>query len=426
MEPRGETDRKQGRRGRRIGCAAGTLFLVIAGLFLGRGTLIDYLGGHSALRALDEGETLSPRARALVERCFAGLDSTRLVDYHAHLAGIGRGSDCWVNPRMQSLWHPRDHLRLAIYRSAAGVRPGDPDDAYADLLAALASREPRPPRPLLLAFDYRYDPSGKRDLEHSEFYVPNDYALALRDAHPGLFLAAASIHPYRDDAVRELERVAARGVSLIKWLPAAQGIDPADPRCDPFYAACVRLHVALLVHVGEEQAVEAEADQELGNPLRLRRPLEQGVVVIAAHCASLGENLDLDDPARPRVRAFELFMRLMGEKRFEGRLFGEISTVTQRNRYGGVLATLLERRDLHPRLVNGSDWPLPGVNVLTSTRALCAEGFLTPSERETLGEIYQWSPLLFDFCLKRVLRSPRTGQGFAGVLFEAKEGLPGY
>ena len=53
--------------------------------------------------------------------------------------------------------------------------------------------------------------------------------------------------------------------------------------------------IALLTHAGEEQAVEAEEDQELGNPLRLRRALDAGVQVIVAHCASLGTGLDLDE-----------------------------------------------------------------------------------------------------------------------------------
>ena len=36
--------------------------------------------------------------------------------------------------------------------------------------------------------------------------------------------------------------------------------------------------------------------------------------------------------ARPERSNFDLFMRLMDEKRYEGLLFGEISATTQRNR----------------------------------------------------------------------------------------------
>ena len=36
---------------------------------------------------------------------------------------------------------------------------------------------------------------------------------------------AASIHPYRNDAVEEIEKWANRGIRLIKLLPNSMGID---------------------------------------------------------------------------------------------------------------------------------------------------------------------------------------------------------
>ena len=128
--------------------------------------------------------------------------------------------------------------------------PADVVEVLADLLRA----EPRPPRALLLAFDYRHGLDGAPIEERSEFYVPNDYVLGVRDADPDVFLAAASIHPYREDAIAELERVHAAGVRVLKWLPSAQGIDLAHERCQPFFAACARLDVTLLIHAGAEQA----------------------------------------------------------------------------------------------------------------------------------------------------------------------------
>ncbi|MDA1264055.1 MAG: amidohydrolase family protein [Planctomycetota bacterium] len=395
-------------------------------LVLARGALIDWIAGYSVHRAVHAPEEgLSAEAQALVERCLAGLDPALLIDHHAHLAGTGEGSDCWVNPRLRSPRHLRDWLRFQTYRSAAGMEGGDPDIVFVDNLAGLLRAEPRPPRALLLAFDYRYGLDGARIEERSEFYVPNDYVLGIRDAHPDLFLAAASIHPYRSDAIEELERVHAAGVRVLKWLPSAQGIDMASPRCGPFFEACARLEVALLVHAGAELAVDAAEDQGLGNPLLLRHPLRAGVRVIAAHCASLGEDEDLDDPGRPLTSSFDLFVRLLEEPEWEGLLYGEISTVTQRNRFPLVLAELLRRQDLHARLINGSDWPLPGVNLLYSTRALQRGGFLSEDERTLLNEVYQWNPLLFDLCLKRTVRAPESGERFLDEVFHAKFAVEG-
>ena len=56
----------------------------------------------------------------------------------------------------------------------------------------------------------------------------------------------------------------------------------------------------------------------------------------------------------------------MDEPRYEGLLFGDISAMTQLNRIGPALDTVLERDDWHDRLINGSDYPLPGVFPLFS------------------------------------------------------------
>src|SRR5687767_3522778 len=185
-------------------------------------------------------------------------------------------------------------------------------------------------------------------------------------------------------------------------------IDPSDPQCDPFYQRMKDLKLVLLSHGGEEKAVEAEEDQKRGNPLLLRRPLDHGVKVIVAHCAGLGTNEDLDDKSCKQVDNFDLFMRLMDDKRYEGLVFGETSAMTQFNRAGKPLNTIPGREDLHDRIVNGSDYPLPAVNMLIRMRPLVRRGYINADEGESLKQIYQYNPLLFDFTLKRTLKHPET------------------
>ena len=66
------------------------------------------------------------------------------------------------------------------------------------------------------------------------------------------------------------------------------------------------------------------------------------------------------------------------------------------------------RRDslvrLHPRLVNGSDYPLPAIDPVIRTGQLVEEGFLSARERPWINEIYDYNPITFDFVLKRRLR----------------------
>jgi predicted TIM-barrel fold metal-dependent hydrolase len=409
-------------RSKRIAVA---LALVLAAPVLSFPWLVTRLGGAFRHAPEEAAAGLSPAAKALVARSFSDLDPAKVLDHHAHLAGVGAdGSGNAVNPKMLSWAHPLNRLRFRIYTSASGVDDlAHADRQFAARLVALASAvEPRGPRWLVMAFDRRYTADGAIDEARTEFHVANEWVLGLVEQHPDLFRACMSVHPYRTDALEALERYARRGARFVKWLPNAMGIDPSSPRCDAFYRRMKELGLTLISHAGDEQAVDAEEDQKLGNPLLLRRALDAGVRVIVAHCASLGTDEDLDDPARPEVPAFDLFLRLMDTRKYDGLVFGEISATTQANRAGRPLETLLDRPDLHPRLVNGSDYPLPAINALVRTGKLESLGFITAEERALLNEIYDYNPLLFDYVTKRTVRSPRTGARFAPVVFEEKVG----
>ena len=201
----------------------------------------------------------------------------------------------------------------------------------------------------------------------------------------------------------------------MKWLPNSQGIDPSNPQLEPFYKKLIQYNITLLSHAGEEKAVEAEEDQIYGNPLLLRYPLSLGVKIIIAHCGSLGTNIDLESQDKKEVDNFDLFLRLMDDPKYKTNLFADISAVIQFNRDKKVLETLLTRQDLHPRLVHGSDYPLPAVNLVIRLGRLVDMGFITKEEQKALKEIYDYNPLLFEFVLKRTVRW--QGNKFADLIF---------
>ena len=387
--------------------------------------LLHYIGGASSRRPEELSQGLSTPAADLMKRAFDDVDPRRLVDYHTHVVGVGAGgTGNLVNPAMRSRRRPLKYLKFLVYLSAAGIK--DLENADREFVLRLADQARHIAdhgKYRLLAFDKHYNADGTVNAEKTEFYTANEHVFNLAAEFPDLFLPTMSVHPYRANALEELARWAGRGVKVVKWLPNAMGINPSDPRCDPFYRSMRELGVVLLSHAGEEKAVEAEEDQRLGNPLHLRRPLDHGVKVIAAHCAGLGENPDLDHPDRRLVPNFQLFMRLMEEKRYEGLLFGDISAMTQRNRLGVPLTTILERTDLHARLVNGSDYPLPAINIVISTGALARAGYITRAERTGLNELYDYNPILFDFVLKRTLKVPGARQRLPASVFMANPAL---
>lgn len=403
---------------------SGWIALGMLGLLLGGG-----VGGMAAWNralgpaepaALRAGASLSGSARAFVEAALSGLDRERVLDHHAHLAGLGsNASGCELSGEHLSWLHPWKRLQTLAYMRAGGVSDaGQADQQFADRLRALLEHPDYPGRTLVLAFERAHHPDGSIDAERSEFHVPLAWVQRQSRSSPGRMLAAASIHPYRKDALAALAAAHAQGVRVVKWLPNSMGMDPADPRCDAFYGELARLDMSLLSHAGEEQAVDAADRQEYGNPLRLRRPLQAGVRVIVAHCATLGEFEDLDHPGMRRS-GFELFVRLMGEQAGGTRLWGDLSAITLRNRDPLVVRELVERTEWHARLVHGSDWPLPAIRLMTDLERLQAAGLLQAGDLPPLRELYAYHPLLFDLVLKRSLRG-RSGQRFADAVFHAR------
>ncbi len=409
-----------------LGTALRMLLAVVALLAGGCASLIDAIGGAASRDPERMLSGMSAAAREVLLRAYADVDSAKLLDYHVHLFGTGaEQSGAYVNARMRSWRHPLARARFLVYRSAARVTDESQAEPQAFLRLLALARGHRG-KFVLLAFDQYHGDDGGANRELSEFHVPDDYAFGLAARHPELFVAACSVHPYRPDALAQLERCAARGVRIVKWLPNAMGIDPADARCRPFYARMRALDMVLLSHAGGEAAIDAEAGQHLGNPLRLVAALSAGVKVIASHFAGYGDDDDLEHPGAPRQPAWRLLLRMMDDPRWDGLLFADISATTQANRTPQPLATLLRRGDLHHHLVNGSDYPLPAVNILIRTSQLEAFGLIRPHERAALNEIYDFNPIVFDFVLKRTLRL-RDPDGrehrFSPLIFEQHPAL---
>jgi hypothetical protein len=50
-------------------------------------------------------------------------------------------------------------------------------------------------------------------------------------------------------------------------------------------------------------------------------------------------------------------------------------------------------------------------------------GYINAAERDSLNEIYDYNPLLFDFVLKRTMRLPGTERRLPGSLFMTNAAL---
>ena len=357
----------------------------------------------------------------LVRAAWEGLDPAKVWDCHGHLAGTGdSGSGIYLDPSMEDWLNPLAYAQRLFFMNAGCAREGQVDQSYIERVLRLQGALRPGAKLLLLALDASFTEEGNEAWEQTSLYIPNRYAAEVAQRHARYFEWVASVHPYRRDCVARLEAAAKRGARAVKWLPSAMGMDPASKLCDPFYEALARLDLPLITHAGLERALAGSDAQELGNPLRLRRALDHGVRVVIAHCASMGKDLDIDrGSGGPATGSFELFARMMDEPRYVGKLFGDLSAMTQSQRAGPALRRVIERDDWHPRLLNGSDYPLPGVFPLYSVDHLVELGYIERSAAPLFRGLREHNALLFDFVLKRSLRV--GGKRLAASVFETRD-----
>lgn len=416
-----------GRQSSAVVILAGVCLLCLGVLFVqGVDLVVKQLGGAFEHAPEDAEWVLSDAAKALVAQAYEGIGKSKIVDHHVHAISLGQREGegftnrSFVNPDLLSWRYPRERLRSRAYFSAAGIDDETrTDELYLARLVRLARMLPQPHRLRLVAVDQRYAGDGSPQPAKTPFYVDNDYVWSLSQAYPELFEPVVSVHPYRKDAIKALKRWAERGVDTVKWLPNLQYIDPAADRLQPYYQALIDNKMTLLTHTGDEKALSG-GNNEFGNPLRYRRALEMGVTIIMAHSASDGVFGDPDDAQAKPKQGYEWFIELLANPDYAGKLYGDISGLSHRNRVPRALTAILQHPQVFPNLVYASDYPLPAVNIVIDIDGLAEDGFITAKQVPLLREIYQINPLLFDFVLKRNLRLPHTDLGFPDAVFTRK------
>lgn len=218
---------------------------------------------------------------------------------------------------------------------------------------------------VLLALDAVYD-NAVLNVVKTDLWVSNKFlaskirelnALLAGESDPEKkkkrFYLGASVNPNRPKPMEELEEVISNpDTVLIKWIPSAQHIHVPDVN-DDFYRKLAKHDMPLLCHVGPEYSFpEGIRNKEEDYFRHLRKPIDLGVKVIAAHCAS--PVFPLIDP-----NVMADFYSLM--KEYNGvddvRLWADTSALSLSTR----LPIIPEILDTFPAewLVHGSDFPIP-------------------------------------------------------------------
>jgi uncharacterized protein len=403
-------------------CCGALLFAGLLGGAPGNATALNFKDGLN--NPCDGDRAWTPAERDLIDAAFAGIDAANYIDIHAHLLGTGdSGSGCEVHDSLYSIWQPIEFLRRKQILSGACVKEsaGEIDRQYVAQLARMMNDFPTGAKTALLAFDHAHDDRGAKDLDKSSFHVPNAYARSVAQMKASRFEWIASVHPYREDAVAAIAKARAEGAIALKWLPSAMNIDWRDARLTRVYDYLTQTQMPLLAHFGAEKAVKGAHRDEFLNPLHARVPLERGVRLIIAHAASMGNAPDLESTSKKPTPCFDLFTRLMNDRSYENRLLADVSAVFFCNRDANVWQRILSNTHWHSRLLHGSDHPLPGVWPLYDVDMLVRANLLDARLAPTLKSIRRKNAVLFDFVLKRCLRSGE--HRFAESVFEVRKTL---
>ena len=288
-----------------------------------------------------------------------------VIDIHCHLAVRERKSpDAYVSPRQMK----RIGTRLLRWFLPRGQRvPGEDFDAWFERfqMEQLTTFR-RVDRVVLLAMDAVHHDDGRpcgparrrRDFG-TDLYVSNDFVRDMCRRHPDRLLFGASIHPYRGNALALLDDVAAAGAVLVKWLPVVQNIDAGDLRTVGFLRRCAELRMPLLVHYGPEftlgtsRPCAADPAPMLQTLRQLRREGAMPTVIVA-HLAT-----PLLWPFTPAVHFHTLVEALTGEFA-DAPLYADTAALASPSK-AHWLAKLSDMPALWPKLVHGSDFPIPAV-----------------------------------------------------------------
>ena len=270
------------------------------------------------------------------------------IDMHVHLVGNGKkGSGCWL--RLGATWWQKPlaaYMLRHVGLRGISIHSPDFDARFVAHLIRLV-RTSTVGALVLLAQDEVYTPDGAKMEGRGSFYVPNDYLFDVCREHPEFF-PAASVHPARPDAMEELERCIEEGAVMLKLLPNCHNVDCNDRRYRKFWERMAEAKLPLLAHTGGEHTVDV-VEPAYSDPRILTGPLEAGVTVIAAHCATKS---GMRDP-----EYFDVLVEMF--KKYPN-LYGDTSAWNVPLRGRHVKRCAGPKADVpSERLLHGSDYPVP-------------------------------------------------------------------
>lgn len=230
------------------------------------------------------------------------------IDIHFHV--VGNETDLEAAKRGDAIFYNQDDnehcvtwvtsklvkAELEKYAEQLGLGHEVTTATYFGMIRKTLEASQEIDKAVLLALDGVFTEQGELERVKTDLWVPNRFlAQELKRANAILenegyiakrFLLGASVHPYRPDWSERLDEAAELGAVLVKLIPSAQNIDlERVPKA--YWRKLVSLKLPLLLHVGAEYAFpDGRRNPKLDHIDKMDFALNEGVTVIAAHCAS--------------------------------------------------------------------------------------------------------------------------------------------
>lgn len=148
------------------------------------------------------------------------FEGKHIINFHAHVAGLGYGnSGCFINDEM------RNNFRFRFYLMAMGTSlrelEKEGDQIVFKKISDAVAKSKVVDKSVILTLDGVVNADGELDRERTRIYVLNEYVYEQTQRYLNL-LYAASINPYRKDAIERLVQAKAQGAVLEKPEPQGQ------------------------------------------------------------------------------------------------------------------------------------------------------------------------------------------------------------
>ena len=280
-----------------------------------------------------------------------------MVDIHAHLLSSDVKFDRFY-----------DKLAIKFFASKLGMDAKElienPYLAYTNGLMKNIRESKYLSKTVLFGVDERVDKKGKTLHKDITVCATNDDMLKLYQKNRDIVIPFFSINPLRPDALDLIDKYTELGFKGAKFLQNYWGVDTREKQFVPYFEKLKEKNLPLIIHIGSESSVHSYKECE--SIEMLTQPLEVGVNTIAAHMALSYTPLGIFKALSSNPKHFnDEYYQLLKMLKHHDNLYADVSALLTPVR-AKVLRHLSEQKEIHHKLLFGTDFPVPFTTLVNS------------------------------------------------------------